>query len=215
MSLIVSKRYKYIFFHLPKNAGVTVSRMLIAQENLLKIRRITSFFLRKFFKTKDNFYFSLKNKRIKFFSSHLECCKFQEIIDEKIFSEYLKFAVIRNPWDRMVSRYFYSKKIDSIFENFSFSEFVDFDLKNNMHVINQYKFCIDKKNKFCLDEVIKFENLNEDFNKISLKIFNKKNMLTHLNKSEHRNYREYYNNKTKDKIYKYCKKDIEFFEYEF
>ena len=215
MSLIVSKRYKYIFFHLPKNAGVSVSRMLIAQENILKTKRIISFVFRKFFKTKDNFYFSLKNKRIKFFSAHWECYKIQEIIDEKIFSEYLKFAVIRNPWDRMVSRYFYSKKIDSNFKNFSFGEFVDFDLKNNMHVINQYKFCTDKKNNFCLDEVLKFENLNINFNKISSKIFNKKDMLMHLNKSEHRNYREYYDNKTKDKIYKYCKKDIEFFEYEF
>ena len=40
-------------------------------------------------------------------------------------------------------------------------------------------------------------------------------MLVHLNKSEHKYYREYYDVETKDKIYKYCKKDIEFFEYEF
>ena len=36
MSLVVSKRYKYIFFHLPKNAGVSVSRMLIDQEKMLQ-----------------------------------------------------------------------------------------------------------------------------------------------------------------------------------
>ena len=82
-------------------------------------------------------------------------------------------------------------------------------------VIDQFKFCTDVNNHFCLDLVLKFENLNEDFNNISLKFFNKKNMLLHLNKSEHKNYREYYDNETKDKIYKYCKKDIEFFKYEF
>ena len=115
----------------------------------------------------------------------------------------------------MVSRYFYSKKIDSSFKNLSFKEFLNFDLKNNMHIIDQFKFCTDINNNFCLDLVLKFENLNEDFNNISSKFFNKKNMLLHLNKSEHRNYREYYDNETKDKIYKYCKKDIEFFKYEF
>lgn len=215
MSLIISNRHKYIFFHLPKNAGVSVSRILIEQENSLKIKRISSFFFRNFFKTKDNFYFSLKEKKINFFSSHTPCYKIQEIIDEGTFSTYFKFAVIRNPWDRMVSRYFYSKKIDSSLKDLSFKEFINFDLKNNMHIINQFKFCTDINNYFCLDLILKFENLNEDFNNISLKFFDKKNMLLHLNKSEHRNYREYYDNETKDKIYKYCKEDIEFFEYEF
>lgn len=215
MSLIISKRHKYIFFHLPKNAGVSVSRILIKQENPLKMKRISSFLFRKFFKTKDNFYLSLKDKKLNFFSSHSPCYKIQKIIDENTFSKFFKFAVIRNPWDRMVSRYFYSKKIDSSFKDLSFKEFLNFDLKNNMHVIDQFKFCTDVNNHFCLDLVLKFENLNEDFNNISLKFFNKKNMLLHLNKSEHKNYRDYYDNEAKDKIYKYCKKDIEFFKYEF
>ena len=47
MPLVISKKHKYIFFHLPKNAGVSVSRMLIDQEKLLQIRRIASFFFRK------------------------------------------------------------------------------------------------------------------------------------------------------------------------
>ena len=52
MSLVVSKRYKYIFFHLPKNAGVSVSRMLIDQEKMLQVRRISPFFLENFSKQK-------------------------------------------------------------------------------------------------------------------------------------------------------------------
>lgn len=215
MSLVVSNRYKYIFFHLPKNAGVSVSRTLIDQEKLLKLRRISSFFFRKFFKTKDNFYFSLKYKKLIFFKSHSPCYKFQEIIDREVFSKYLKFAVIRNPWDRMVSRYFYSKKVNNKFKNYEFEEFLNHDLKTNIDIINQYEYCTDQENNFCLDEIIKFENLNEDFNKISSKIFNKKDMLSHFNKSDHKQYREYYNDKMKDKIYNFCKKDIEFFEYEF
>ena len=215
MSLVVSNHHKYIFFHLPKNAGVSVSRILIAQENNLQFKRIGSYIFRKLFKTQDNFYFSLRHKKMKFFSSHIPCYKFQDIIEDKIFSSYLKFAVVRNPWDRMVSRYFYSKKIDNKFNNFDFDTFLDYDFLNNLHTVNQYKFCSDKNENFCLNQLIKFENINNDFNKISSQLFNKKDMLVHLNKSDHNYYREYYNNKTKDKVYKFCKKDIEFFEYEF
>ena len=182
---------------------------------MLQVRRISSFFFRKLFKTKDNFYFSIKRGKFIFFNSHLPCYQFQDIIDEEIFSNYLKFAVVRNPWDRMVSRFFYSKKVDNKFKDLNFEEFVKYDLENNMHIISQYRYCTDKENNFCLDYVIKFENLIDDFNKVSLKIYNKEDMLKHFNKSDHRQYREYYNEKIKEKIYKYCKKDIEFFEYEF
>ena len=36
-------------------------------------------------------------------------------------------------------------------------------------------------------------------------------MLIHLNKSNHKNCREYYDDVSRDKIYKNCKDDIEFF----
>ena len=111
MSLIISKRHKYIFFHIPKNAGVSVSRVLASQEISLKVKRVSSFFFRKIFNTKDNFYFSIKDKKFLFFKSHTPCYDFFNLFSGTKFSEFFKFAVIRNPWDRMVSRYFYSKNL--------------------------------------------------------------------------------------------------------
>ena len=84
-----------------------------------------------------------------------------------------------------------------------------------MHVLNQYRFCTKDKVSFCIDNVIKFENLNNDFNEISLSIFGKKNLLKHSNKTEHGKYRSYYDTELKDKIYKNFKEDINFFDYEF
>ena len=123
--------------------------------------------------------------------------------------------MIRNPWDRLVSRYFYSKKIDLKFQNVTFKEFVNFDIKNNMHVLNQYKFCTKDKVSFCIDNVIKFENLNSDFNEISLNIYSKKNLLKHSNSTYHGKYKDYYNEELKNKIYKNFKDDLNFFDYEF
>ena len=68
MSLIVSNRYKYIFFHLPKNAGVSVSRMLIDQEKILQLRRIFFFFFQEnYLKQKTIFIFQKKKKTYFFF----------------------------------------------------------------------------------------------------------------------------------------------------
>jgi len=215
MSLVISKKYKYIFFHLPKNAGVSISRTLISQESILQIKRMTSFIFRNIFQTRDNFYYSIQKKKLFFFRSHITCGEFYKLMENEPILNYLKFAVIRNPWDRMVSRYFYSKKISDKFKDYTFKQFVDYDIRNNLSIIQQYNYCCDDRNNFCLDKVIKFENLNDDFNQVCSTIYNKKNILNHFNQSEHKKYQEYYDLNTKNKIYNTCKKDIDFFEYEF
>jgi len=40
-------------------------------------------------------------------------------------------------------------------------------------------------------------------------------MLPHVNKSHHHDYREYYNNHTRQLVAEHCKTDIELFGYEF
>ena len=136
-------------------------------------------------------------------------------LNKKKFKDYQKIAVVRNPWDRMVSRYFYSKKISAKFKDVTFDEFVNFDIRNNMHVLNQYRFCTKDKTNFCIDKIIKFENLNNDFDEVSLGIFGKKGLLKHSNSTEYGKYRDYYNAELKDKIYSNFKKDLNFFDYEF
>ena len=215
MALVISKKHKYIFFHLPKNAGVSLSRALIAEEKLLQIKRYFSYLCRISLKKKDNFYFSIKDKELIFFNSHITCYNFYDIFNKFFFNNYEKIAVVRNPWDRMVSRYFYSKKVNLKFKDFTFEEFVNFDIKNNMHILNQYRFCTKDRTNFCIDKVIKFENLNSDFNEISSRIFGKKNLLKHSNQTDHEEYRQYYSTELKDKIYNNFKEDLNFFDYEF
>ena len=130
---------------------------------------------------------------------------------------YFKSSLVKNiGFDKKATntRLDYDLNINK-FEKFNFNEFVDYDIKNNLKVLRQYDFCTDNQNNFCLDKAIKFENLNDDFNEICLKIFQKNNMLKHYNQSKHKDYQEYYDQNTKNKIYNCCKKDIDFFEYEF
>ena len=215
MSLVLSKKYNYIFFHLPKNAGVSISNALINEEYQLIIKKFSQYLLKHLKGKKNNFHFSLDNRDFFFFNSHITCYDFYKLISKKEFENSFKFAVIRNPWDRMVSRYFYSKKVSNYFVNFSFEDFVEYDIKNNQKVLNQFEFCTVDRSNFCLNSFIRFENINDDFSKIYKNIFDKSTKLKNMNSTYHDDYKKYYNTKLKDKIYKNFKKDINFFEYEY
>ena len=65
MSIVISKKNKFIFFHLPKNAGSAVSDFLNKKENYYKSKKIISKILKKFSRS-DNFF--LTTIRIKFIS---------------------------------------------------------------------------------------------------------------------------------------------------
>ena len=56
MSIVISKKNKFIFFHLPKNAGSAVSNLLNKNEKNNTAKIIFSKVLKKFTK-KDNFFF--------------------------------------------------------------------------------------------------------------------------------------------------------------
>jgi len=214
MSLVISDKYKYIFFHLPKNAGVSISSYLIAQEFKLRLKKNINYLTPYIFGKKNNFYISRENKFYNF-NSHITCFDFFELVSEKLFKNYFKFAVVRNPFDRAVSRYEYSKKIEPFFKNFSFEEFLIFDLKNNLHVLKQYEFCTNDKKKLVLDKIIKFENLNKDFDYVTNMLFKKNHNIKHLNKTKRNKYREYFNLNSIKLIEKNLFKDLEYFNYDF
>jgi len=150
----------------------------------------------------------------------------------KAYNSYRKFTIIRNPYDRMVSWFFFLKKRikTKYYETENFNEWI----KNSLEIqkdINEYidesveeiKYLFDLKgfvnsNRF-LDpqytwiddtvEVIKFENINEGISSF----FNKKIKLPVKNASNHDYYLEYYNQNSLDIVYKRYKKDFKKFNY--
>ena len=141
------------------------------------------------------------------------------IIRKKIgfnkFNSYIKFCVIRNPYDKMVSLYFYNKSRNKIPSNMTFKQFVKSGKKcNNLkhHGLRSVSTC-----KY----FIRYETLYEDIKKMCkiLKITNYDINLLPSHKSDtkrdSRNYRKYYDDETKDIVHKGHKKEFELFGYKF
>jgi hypothetical protein len=126
------------------------------------------------------------------------------------YNNYRKFTIIRNPYDKMVSWYFYLKR--NLGENHKVIEFDDWikDPSRFWHADDpisylkpQYEWIDDTV------EIIKFENLNEELNKF----FEEKIDLPIANKSNHKYYSNYYNKMSLDIIYDRYKEDFEKFNY--
>jgi hypothetical protein len=132
------------------------------------------------------------------------------------------FAVVRNPWSRMVSAYFYlqqykfyweNNNIKSIDEFPSWSQFIDkldYDTQSwNLLSTNQCKWV-----EPGVDFLFKVETLTEDF-KVIQDLLNCPAPLPCINTSMHDNYKTYYTTDQKNKIGNVFKQDIELYNYTF
>jgi hypothetical protein len=80
----------------------------------------------------------------------------------------------------------------------------------------QVNWLMNKDNELIVDYIGKFENLENDINIIFNNFgINETIKLPHYNKTKHKNYRKYYNNKTKKIIEEIYKDDIKYFNYTF
>ena len=132
---------------------------------------------------------------------------------------YWKVAVVRNPYERMVSLYcflkqkkrFYETRKGKMKESKDMPEFTEWllNLGKKSHNIRtsdtpQYDWIRGYKVK-----IIRYENLVKDVKKI----FGIKLTMTH--KTKHKHYRDYYDERSKAYIERVFKKDLKVFGYEF
>jgi hypothetical protein len=213
MSIVISKKNKLIFFHLPKNGGTSVSDLLLRNENYYYSWVIFSKILKRFTK-KDNFFFDNFQNKIHLLRSHESVKSIEEKISPQIFNAYFKFAIVRNPYSRFVSRYNYTKLISNI-NHLKFSEFVKQYIEFDMITDKQYQFLLNKNGKIGVDKVFKLENINKDINEITSRININPNKFYRINTSTYDDYKQYYDADTKKIVENFCKEDLDFFNYHF
>ena len=140
------------------------------------------------------------------------------------FKNYFKFGFIRNPWARFLSAYFdFKKPTHCLCEQVSKYEslerfclnFTKDSVSNDIHYLPLYNQ-ITVGGKIGLDFVGKFENISKDFEKATEMFGSKTKLNIHFRKTNtSQNYKDYYNEETKNIVAEFYKKDIELFGYEF
>ena len=162
---IVSRLNNYIFFHIPKCGGTSISEILPNKEKVKLIQHTHLDY------TSTKFTFE-KNNELNFFNNSK------------------KFAIVRNPFDRAISLYCYIKKhtdhnLHNRLINHHFTQFCYF-LKNigDDSITTSYRHLCDKNG--LIDNsirIFKLEEINDNLEEISDIIGLKINKIPHINKS--------------------------------
>jgi hypothetical protein len=168
---------------------------------------------------------------------HFSATELRDLYGAATWDSYFKFSFVRNPWDRLVSWW---ANVDSKrpafergdrlnqFQTYvlgraqTFDEFLancgdeidDIDGKKWIYR-NQIDYLSDSGGSILVDFVGKFESLRDEFAKAMEKSGAEPVDLPHVNQSERRPYRDYYNAQTQALVLSRFQRDIEAFGYTF
>lgn len=161
---------------------------------------------------------------------HTPLDRYLEAFEPRLIERYFKFTIVRNPWDRLVSAYFFLKAggfgdRDAQWFDRELSAYADFDdfVKRWLNRANIWKwhhfkpqqhFMEDKRRKIDLDFIGLFENLAEDFAHIAHRV-GVSATLQSTNPSRHRDYRNYYSDETREMVAAVYAEDIALLGYDF
>lgn len=160
--MIRSSRYKFVFVHIPKTAGSSVTSALLPYSDPLPLRWLSSP-LRKI-----GFPVNLGPIPL---NSHATCSEILDLFGSSFF-DYFRFAFVRNPYDWVASTYYYILKDSRHVRHrivSSYSDINEFVAKDIMahHYPSQSSYVYSNDGTLLVNKIACFENLNEDFNYIT------------------------------------------------
>jgi hypothetical protein len=154
------------------------------------------------------------------FYNHMPPYKIKNSIGEETFNSYTKIINIRNPFDMMVSHYYFKPTFD-LYSRVEMS-FEDYLLTTNVveDLSKKYRDLMYIEDEFIVDEIVRFENLEEDIFKLldKLELPSPKRELGEYKKNKRRpdkDWKKMYSNKTKELVEKHFKFYMDLFNYSF
>jgi len=158
------------------------------------------------------------------FRKHLTAKEIIKVIGQDKWDKAYKFAVVRNPWDKVVSQYKHNIKnnvTNMAKKEISFKDWVAGTYGKNkgkyyfyrpQMFLPQVEWLKDFEGKINMDKIIRFENLTDEMNQVfnTLGIHQE---LPHVNKTSKTNYRDFYDEETQKIIADWFHEDMQAFNY--
>lgn len=229
--MLISHKHKFIFIKTKKTAGTsveislsrycghndTITPIAIEDEKIrysLNIKPQRYYAPLSQYSIRDFARVVLKRRRREKFSEHLAASIIKERIGDKIWNSYYKFCFERNPWDKIISTYWWLKhaepekfqNFEEFFESGSFSEYC----------YNFKKYTDD--GSIIVDFVGRYENLSNDLKTACDKIgINFDGWLPNAKGSfrKDKGYRNYLTPEQVQVVREAFSKEIELFDYQY
>jgi hypothetical protein len=211
--MLVSYEHSFLFIHVDKTAGSSIDMALgpYAEPRLNRRWRKRLVWLGR-----ANRWTRLY--RVMEFPVHATAQTVRRCVPPALYESLFKFAFVRNPWDRLVSRYAHlsrnagHRRHRLVRRMKEFGEYLRWEIRRDK--MHQWRFLYDGNGRPLVDFVGHYERLKKDFDRICARL-NLSTKLPHANVSAHRDYRTYYTPETRDLVAKHFQRDIELFGYDF
>jgi hypothetical protein len=195
---MVSTQHDFLFVHIPKTAGNAIQNVLRNYSEAVIESDAEGLDGRDRFGVTDVKYGTTK---------HSPLSEYHTAIEPEVYERLFKFAVVRNPWDRMISAYFSPHRGDVEWDPGAFAKFV-----RSEPPLRHYVDRMGVRGRIArkvarvfpvvaraikpldadLDFVIRFEQLSEDFERACCKIGISPEPLPVRNQSKRHHYSTYY-----------------------
>lgn len=186
-----SYQHRFIFAHIPKCGGTSIRRWLFEmfQDPLLTA-----------------------------WADHLTLADMKKGLLPEVFDSALRFAFVRNPWDRLVSNYFFTRDPSTSQEYHQMAmemSFKEYQYKSPP-MPSQLMWLTDYKGQILANYLGRYETFEEDALKIAERLgVTNPPPLPRSNSSTHDYYTKYYDRELEEFVGRRYKKEIERFGYEF
>lgn len=210
--MLLSNHPAFLFIHIDKAAGTSIQRALqpFAQARADSRLRRRLVWLGKLNRI-GGLYRALE------FPEHVAAHTVKNCLPPDLYSQLFKFAFVRNPWDRLVSRYSFllrsenHPRHDFVKRMSGFEDYVKWEVSRGSF---QHTYVTDSAGKMIVDFIGYFERLNEDFAKACARL-KVQAQLPQANTSSHKDYRTYFTLSLRELVAKHFRRDIELFGYDF
>lgn len=217
----VSHVHRTIFVHIPKTAGTSIEAVLGMHGDKKEIGVVPYF-------NQELDYEHLYGRQLQ----HMTAQDIRAALnDDAVFNAYFKFAIVRNPWDRLVSALAWTdqkwargeelaaagfdnqvRQLHALFMSATAATATGVALPHFLYP--QYLYVSGPERRPLVNFIGRYENLQADWGSIREKLGVNIDLPSRM-KSHHRNYRDYYTEETRRLVGEMYALDARLFEYEF
>lgn len=210
--MIISHKYKFIFIHITKCAGTSITHAIspyLGEEDIILGA------------TKEGEKLSEEWRKTNGLHKHAKAQEIRKVLGDEIWNNYFKFTFVRNPWDMLVSTYHWwlttswddqwntGQKIKAM------KDFGEYVYSPQCRTEGCWDFVVDEEGEIILDFIGKQERMTRDFAFVCGRTGLPNIKLPRKNASQHDEYTKYYTEEIIELVGKKFAADIQLFKYSF
>ncbi|MEP5761993.1 MAG: sulfotransferase family 2 domain-containing protein [Litoreibacter sp.] len=214
--MIISRGRNFIFVHIPKTGGTSLA---LALENRAMADDIM---LGDTPKARNRRHRVKGVKTAGRLWKHSTLRDIEGLVSSEEIAKSFVFTIVRNPWDRLVSYYYWLREqhfehpaVDAA-KSLEFSMFLaDADIARSVRQNPYGRYVVRGDGRERCDLFLRLEHMDEDLPKLEEALSIKLRPFPHENRSERPKYQDAYTRETRTLVAQMCATDIERFDYRF